>query len=283
MSASMRSLLRFARDLRDGLDGVEQKTFKSEGRNEALDTKQLVPIETIRDVFEVSFLVQNKPVPFLIPAHNAVWGYGFRYTHDEHPWVAYLTRKNFSLERFYSAYQPKNLLDAFSPTGLVDLTAIEKPELLTDLPSAPWIYSDRFRVFRKNFHGEETFGSFMGREHGHQHRGPVSNKKVVATGAALNAVHESLSKYGYCPDIGGYIRGYFLAYQSNFLFLICGGQHRAAAWSALGNHNIPVIFQPGYPRMVDVNQLHSEHRRVAMFYFNEQYSNSRRDLVSSLL
>lgn len=156
MSASMRSLLRFARELRDGLDGIEQKTFKSEGRNEALDTKQLVPIETIRDVFEVSFLVQNKPVPFLIPAHNAVWGYGFRYTHDEHPWVAYLTRKNFSLERFYSAYQPKNLLDAFSPAGLVDLTAIEKPDQLNiDAQRvALYYFNDEYREARRGLISE---------------------------------------------------------------------------------------------------------------------------------
>lgn len=74
-----------------------------------------------------------------------------------------------------------------------------------------------------------------------------------------------------------------MVYQSKFLFLICGGQHRAAAWSALGNHSIPVIFQPGYPRMVDVNQLHIDAQRVALYYFNDEYREARRSLISEAL
>ena len=251
----------------------------------ALDVEGLVSINAVRDVAEVSSMMQKEQVtPFLVPARLSVWGYGFRYSRDEHPWVAWLQKKGGGLEHFYSLYQPKDIFEALCPVSVPEASVdnLSVSVVMQRLPRDPWLYSDRFGIFPKEFRGETENGIRMGKEHGHQHRGPITQAKLNMTAQALEGVYKSLKCNGYRPDIGGWIRGYFLISGSEFLFIICGGQHRAAAWAALGNDYIPVIFQPGFPRIIDVDRLKNAEKNIAMAYFDEEYRAARRRLVTGL-
>lgn len=250
----------------------------------ALDQEHLARIETINDAVEFCLLFQHEPIPFLVPASRAVWGYGFRHTADEHPWIAHLQSSDAKLKDFYATYQPVDVHQAFNPSVMPKgrLEAEIGKTRVISMSESHWLSSDRFGVLPSEFMGEETNGRFMGREHGVQHHGPVSLEKVTATSEALFRVHESLKRNGYRPDFGGWIRGNFLFHGEEYLFLICGGQHRAAAWVALGHETIPVIFQPGYPRVVDTNRLVGVDRAMAMSYFDDSFREARRRLIGEL-
>lgn len=274
-SVLLRLLKRSGRLLKAMLEETAQSPVQP------LDLQGLVAVETVGDAVERSLLHAKEPLPFLVPAVRVVWGYGFRHTADEHPWIAHLQEADGTLGHFYSRYRPADILEAFGPSARPSRGAgAETDALLTDeMSSNPWLFSGRFGSARQDFMGEQTNGTFMGREHGRQHLGPVSREKLIATSEALYRVRDSLKKNGYRPDIGGWIRGYFLVYGTEYLFLICGGQHRSAAWVALGNETIPVILQPGYPRLVDVDRLDHKNRQIALCYFNNRYREARRQLV----
>ena len=249
-----------------------------------LDLQGLVEIATIDDAVERSLLGGKERSPFLVPAIRTVWGYGFRHAADEHPWIAHLQGAGSTLEEFYACYQPADIEQAFRPlaiSGQAQEAKVGSPRAAS-MSRTPWIYSERFDVAPQAFKGEETNGRFMGPEHGVQHLGPVSPAKVTATAEALSKVRESLAENGYRSDLGGWIRGFFLVHDKEFVFLVVGGQHRAAAWASLGNDTIPVTFQPGYPRLVDTNQLDGGHRSVALFYFNASYREARRQFLHRL-
>ncbi len=277
--------LRLVKNIRRLLDRAARAMGEDpRGPSEPLNTRHLIRIETVADAFDLSMARQKEPKPFLVPSNQSVWGYGFRYAPDEHPWVAYLQNGDSVLDRFYAVYRPEDTLEAFCP-ALQPGSLLEAGEhRFTDssIERAPWLYPKRLGISPKDFAGEEVNGRFMGSEHGIQHKGPLSQEKLSAEANALQGVRQSLDRLGYRPDIGGWIRGYFLVHRSEFLFLVCGGQHRAAAWVALGEETIPVIFQPGYPRIVDAERLKGSNRTVAMAYFNEEYRKARRRIVRDL-
>ncbi len=274
--------LRLVKNIRRLLDRAAWAIGEDQrGPSERLNPRRLIRIETVDDAFRLSMANLKESEPFLVPSNRSVWGYGFRYALDEHPWVAYLQNGGPVLDRFYAIYRPKDTLEAFCPVfePTSSIEAREHRPTDASIEGAPWLYPKRLGISRKDFVGEDTNGQFMGSEHGIQHRGPVSREKLSHTGNALQAVRQSLDRLGYRPDIGGWIRGYFLAHRSEFLFLVCGGQHRAAAWTALGEETIPVIFQPGYPRIVDAERLKGSDRTVAMAYFDEEYRKARLRIV----
>ena len=261
--------------------GPETSTLVSSNQ---LELTRIAFVETANEAVEFSLLPQREPRPFLVPAVRAVWGYGFRHAADEHPWIAHLQGAGSTLEEFYACYQPADIEQAFRPlaiSGQAQEAKVGSPRAAS-MARTPWMYSERFDVAPQAFKGEETNGRFMGPEHGVQHLGPVSPAKLTATAEALSKVRESLSENGYRSDLDGWIRGFFLVHDKEFLFLVVGGQHRAAAWASLGNDTIPVTFQPGYPRLVDTNQLAGGNRSVALFYFNESYREARRQFLHRL-
>lgn len=165
------------------------------------------------------------------------------------------------LYRYYSRFKPKSLGEALTGSPKQQLTGtFANPP---DWPALPWL---THRLTPSD---------------GNQHFGAFTRKSITSHHIRCSYLYRKIKKQGYQPQRykDGYIRGYFLKYGNKYRFVVTGGQHRVAALAVLGQTTFKARIQPGYPRVVDVNQVNSwpqvtagvyspsQARRVCRLYF----------------
>ena len=184
-------------------------------------------------------IYQRQAQPFLVATRDLRYDGGMAFTASQHHFIQYYHRGAPALEEYYKRHQPRNIFEQHF---------IESPDQPTKLDGLPWSIANTAA-----FSGEEG----LDHTHGRQQYGPVSKKKIDLEVRRLNAVKESISKFGY-KDALGFPRGYFLENDKGYLrFLVVGGQHRTAALSFLSVDPVVVTFQPNWPRIIrrtDVRQ-----------------------------
>jgi len=150
------------------------------------------------------------------------------------------------LKEYYDLFQPRNSLETFQideGQGSLATQSFKEDFIL------PWYYGKP----GLSIHGEGWIFS-----------GPVSIQMGTAELYRTIRVYDSIKEEGYLP--GKYrrssrdfhedhIHGYLLKKGKNYRFIIVGGNHRAAALSALGWNELPVTFIAGYPRVVDIQNI----------------------------
>ncbi|TVP77654.1 MAG: hypothetical protein EA353_09900 [Puniceicoccaceae bacterium] len=171
-----------------------------------------------------------------VPADRLRYPDGRGYNLDEHHFLQYYRGGLHTLRQYYASHQPANLFEYFG---------IETPETLAvDGYDPPW-----FDESQINSPGDEKG---LSREHGNQGFGPVSEEKLRLEAARLDRVLMSIRDRGFRPEMGGYIRGYFmLRPNGEWVFTIREGLHRTAALVQLGAREIDVRFHQAYPRFVE--------------------------------
>jgi hypothetical protein len=160
--------------------------------------------------------VAGNPV-IAVPVERLRYCDGRGYNHEEHHFLQYYNGGIDTLRDYYKRHQP---------TSFVEHLGLDFAE--TDLGyegglfDLPWF--DEEGVHSP---GDEKG---LGPEHGNQAFGPISEKKLRLEAARLDRVLESIQDKGFRPEIGGYIRGYFmLRPNGQWVFTIREGFHRAAA------------------------------------------------------
>lgn len=163
--------------------------------------------------------------------------------------------KGSLLEDFYLKYQPKTLNDFYFTTKIYeDLDESDLDILNQDITkykqNSPW--SDvrlLEKMDQKHEHGLERF-------HGIQSFGPVTKEKGELELNRLKSTYKSIYENGYQPDrFEGQIKGYFLKHNNNYRFMITNGIHRTAILAALNFEQVPVMFEPNFPRVIDFNDI----------------------------
>jgi hypothetical protein len=173
---------------------------------------------------------------FSVPMERVRYPDGRFYTHEEHHFMMYYRGGVDALRRFYAEHQPVNMFEYHflkAPGG-------------KDVPKcgAPWFRDCRLELSK----GEEG----LGLEHGDQAHGPVTEQKLMLEARRLDRVLESIKEHGFRPEMGGYVRGFFmLRTDGRWVFTIRGGFHRTAAQAHLGYKAIDVQFYNSYPRFVE--------------------------------
>ena len=161
-------------------------------------------------------------------------GVSFNYT--QHHFMQYYRFGPKALKEFYEEHQPKTI---FEQHFLSTKSVREQKHL-------PWIdpgnRSDRLE------HGLDS-------SHGHQARGPVSNKKLMVELQRLGNCSKSIQKKGYLID-EGFPRGYFLSRSNGeWVFHVVGGKHRVAALIHLGWKVIPICLEPNWPVIISEEEI----------------------------
>ena len=173
-----------------------------------------------------------------------------------HPFTAllreYKANKSISyedsiLKKFYDLYQPNNLGEAIFIDDnklQLDLKQYSAQSLLL-----PWTLRPRIYKGEKN----------LGPEHGYHNQGPVSDIKGDLEFSRLIKVYSSIESRGFKIDMyksfKDHIRGFFLRKGNEWRFVIISGHHRVAAMSELNYDQIPVTFQPTFPRAINYKDL----------------------------
>jgi hypothetical protein len=195
-----------------------------------------------------------------VPARLIRYPDGRGYTLEEHHFLQYYNSGLGTLRSFYQHHQPTNIYEYFS---------VECREAMNvEVYDPPWFDETEM----------DSTGSERGlsRDHGNQAFGPVSEEKLQLEAARLDHVLQSIRNRGFRPEIGGYVRGYFmLRPDGHWVFTVREGFHRTAALVQLGFANIDVRFHPKYPRFVEEadsrawpmvkNGLVGEQAALAMF------------------
>lgn len=137
--------------------------------------------------------------------------------------------------------------EAFCPTNLADVCCLQHVEPLATL--SPF---HRFEPWRR------TISRVSGHDgSGNQNFGPVSRTRLEKEADRIVALCRSLEHEGYRPEAydDGYIRGYLLTRDEEFVFVVTKGQHRTAVLSALGEKTFAAQFDPKMPRLIDAKTL----------------------------
>jgi hypothetical protein len=171
---------------------------------------------------------------FAVPTDRVRYPGGLAYSNDCHHFLQYYREGVDALRRFYASHQPANVLERHflaTPSGR------QIPDRGT-----PWLIEPNDRLG-----GERGLGA----EHGIQAFGPVSEEKLLLEAGRLDRVLRSLREHGFCPEFGGFPRGYFLiGSDGQWVVIVREGLHRVAAMSHLGFPTIPLMFHTAYPRTV---------------------------------
>jgi hypothetical protein len=179
-------------------------------------------VKSVSDVYKLRQISESSMVNFIIPIEKCVWGAGFRYTTESHPFAQAMDSNNafYNLQKFYSNYSPDNIFELFFIDNK-DVSSLAKSF------DVPWKRSSKLKSS-----GE---GGISVHE-GVQHYGPCSDRKVRFEADRCVSIYKKIKKEGFWPQrYAGYPRGYFLVSGDEFLFQITGsGQHRTAALAALG-------------------------------------------------
>lgn len=175
--------------------------------------------------------------------------------------VRYLDEGESYLRKFYAIHKPKNILEKHF---LFDLYFPEPNSKLPLFLRLPWTITDlKEETYMNTFLSSEEEGLNIAK-YGVQHYGPVAEKKIKSEIRRLNNLLKSINRFGYKPELfEGHVRGYFLSDDVSLIqkkvFLVTGGQHRAAVLSYLGKETIPVEFEPFSPRLIRLSDSANWH------------------------
>ncbi|WP_159789816.1 hypothetical protein [Sodalinema gerasimenkoae] len=235
---------------------------------------------TLKDVWFLGFAHDAYEFCFQVPLEKCIWGYGWRYTPEEHPFFHAFGQEEF-LDTFYYRYRPQSALEA---------VILQPGHGGWESLFVPW----RCTIKPPKKPEQHPFIE----DGGTQHYGPVSLERLNREKRRLSTVLTSIQEIGYQGGNGehDHIRGYFMVQDDDFLFYIGAGKHRAAALLKLGYTSLPAtfsIFVPRMPRLISHQHLELlagkvYDRRIlptvkTMFdgYFNEGIRQRRKSLLAS--
>ncbi len=182
---------------------------------------------------------------------------GISYSSTQHHFVRYLLQGELSLKKYYELHQPKNIFEKHFIYSSNYSYSDNKPNFFVDVP---WEVPKYNKTNLIKYFNSAPEGGLLIAEHGSQALGPVSTKKLKSEIRRLDQTLNSIQKIGYKPgQFEGHIRGYFLVNDEDStcpeVFLVTGGQHRAAVLSFLEVREIPVQFEGSFPRCIKLSDL----------------------------
>lgn len=163
--------------------------------------------------------------------------------------------KGSFLERYYETWCPSNCGESMLMRKNTEFQTLTCPPYV--FPK-PWSAEDIESLIRRR---EQTIKKHLDRHnipdpgphHGTHFHGPVSSHKGQVEIDRLISVFESLSKQGYDRSYGD-VKVVMVQSGSDTRFLVCGGNHRIAAMSALGYETVPAqLVGPGRVDSRDVD------------------------------
>jgi len=181
----------------------------------------------------------NRINSFCVNIERLYYFGGIKYTSDKHPFTAYYKEGIHALKSFYNNHIPSCVMEKHFINSKT-LYPLEGVDL-------PW-YEVREKKYNTSEHGLDF-------EHGDQHFGPASDKKIKLEAERLDKLHSSILSHGYRKFYDGYPRGYILENNNNYSVIIVGGQHRVATLIHLGYKTVPVIFSKSYPPIVNISDV----------------------------
>jgi hypothetical protein len=222
------------RIVRRALGTITPPIFWGSMATSAKSRRARAPVRATPDMGprELKYLLDD-PV-MVVPMERMRYPFAQRFTYEEHHFLRYYVDGIDALRRFYELHRPTSVFEAYrlpTPEG------VEAPPF-----GPPW-----FKCARTH-RGEGGLGP----EHGDQSCGPVSEQKLWLEARRLDAVLDSIDRYGFRPDLRGYPQGYFLVREDgDWVFVIRGGVHRVAALAHRSFQDLEVRFIPHHPRTVD--------------------------------
>jgi hypothetical protein len=103
--------------------------------------------------------------------------------------------------------------------------------------------------------------------------GPQPDTKVLSEIQRLTGLVQSFSKEGYNPELfpDGFVRGYFIERNEEWLFIVTAGMHRMAVMANLGYTSIKVRLQPGSRPLINTQDplLPPDARSYYDLYFSD--------------
>lgn len=154
------------------------------------------------------------------------------------------------LADYYERFQPSSLIEALRlDCSDLNETEINQLESFLDPQNAPmpWTPVNHFltKKYIQNRHdyGPKKFDSKYGEPR---------FKKILM-------LCQSIQRYGYKniqtkTELKTNIRGILLKKGNEYRFLVFNGNHRVGVLAALGHDRVPVIFNAGFPSIVDYDQ-----------------------------
>lgn len=234
--------------LKKTLDILGYQIIKKNHRSKVQDLTMF----TYGELIYASCEYDEIPLFFVSPdiiMNERCFGYS---KHGWHPFTALLKQyqENRALQyegsivqKFYDNFTPSNLGQAILHNNSTSYVELSKYSALDKL--MPWSLLPRI------YDGE----CGLDPKHGCQSQGPVSAKKgkmefsrVIRT---FNSIESKGFQYQSYNQINEHLRGYFLKKGDEWRFIIISGNHRVAALVELGFTEIPVTFQPTFPRVID--------------------------------
>ncbi len=161
--------------------------------------------------------------------------------------------KGSILEEFYTKFQPVTFQELYFTTRIPIIDGDRDQTFLSE--NLNKYKYDLWSSVRQKVEMKKVHEYGLLRLHGTQHFGPVSEMKGELELQRLKNTYYSIFSKGHLPDKFGFISGYFLKFKNDYRFIILDGNHRTAVLSAMGYDEIPVIFQSGFPRVIDYNDL----------------------------
>lgn len=159
-----------------------------------------------------------------------------------------LRYEDSSLCRLHETFIPQTLQELF----LEDEGAPMRP--LCDLPALRrlfrYVWAINPALIRRGTAAEHE-GT------GHHYFGPMSPEKGQAQFERLLRTFRSIEKEGFHPDRYGPVKGYFLADESSYRYVVGSGNHRLAALKVLGHRTVRVGLTTSHPAVVHRSQLAS--------------------------
>jgi len=172
-----------------------------------------------------------------VPLAKVRYSDGRWYAPSEHHFLLYYREGLPSLRRFYESHQPKEIF------GYYFQQAPDRDGI--PVVGTPWL---RYEYTSRTGSGELGLRA----EQGNQAHGPATERKLRLEAERLDRILASIRERGFRPDMGGYVKGYFmLRHDGDWVFTICSGFHRTAAMAHLGHRTIDVQFARSYPRCIE--------------------------------
>lgn len=189
-------------------------------------------IETLTELSPFTSKYMTGRVGFSIARKKLRYFGGVAFTPQQHHFLKYYEHGELALKTYYENHQPKNIFEKHF---------LKNEKQIGCERNLPWLDVDR---------SQERGEGGLNLSEGIQHYGPVSERKLMYEVQRLSKVRGSIAKNGFIASLG-LPRGYCLLKNlEDWVFIIVGGQHRVAAMVQEGYAQIPVCFQPNYPRVV---------------------------------